>query len=260
MRGECAKGSSRAEHTVELAACTNPAIARPPGISGEPPTFNDTNVAKNAILQATGNWTTARPVSRALAICGLGVAFGAATSLSNWFASQFDPDSIARIPSLILDAGWTWAALGVLAGWLAAAPRSGTAAGVLRSAAAGVLVLVAATAAYFGVDSVARDEPFTSYMPEILRWWVASALAGPILGLVGAIARRPTVPGLLARLAIPVGATVHLLGLPSAATPVASSAVTAARAHRAGGRGGRISRGRRALRTKQAADGVTPDC
>ncbi len=31
-------------------------------------------------------------------------------------------------------------------------------------------------------------------------------------------------------------------------------------AHRAGGCGGRISRGHRALRTKQAADGVTPDC
>jgi len=116
------------EHTVELAADEPWTIARPPGISGEPPTFNDTNVAKDAILQMTGNWTTVRPVGRALAICGLGVAFGAATSLSNWLASQFDSDSIARIPSLILDAGWTWAALGVLAGWLAAAPRSSTAA------------------------------------------------------------------------------------------------------------------------------------
>jgi hypothetical protein len=48
--------------------------------------------------------------------------------------------------------------------------------------------------------------------------------------LVGALARRPTVPGLLARLAIPVGATLYVLGLaPAAGSPVASPAVTAAR-------------------------------
>ncbi|MGH7541329.1 MAG: hypothetical protein ACRELC_10045 [Gemmatimonadota bacterium] len=96
-----------------------------------------------------------------LAVCWLGLAFGAATSLSNELASPLEPDSITRIPSLILDVGWTWAVLAVLAGWLASAPR--------RAAAAGVLVLVAATAAYFVVDSIARDEPLGSCVPEILR-------------------------------------------------------------------------------------------
>ncbi|MGH7541328.1 MAG: hypothetical protein ACRELC_10040 [Gemmatimonadota bacterium] len=48
--------------------------------------------------------------------------------------------------------------------------------------------------------------------------------------MVGALARRPTVPGLFARLAIPIGATLQMLGLvPAAGRPVASPAVTAAR-------------------------------
>jgi hypothetical protein len=150
------------------------------------------------------------------------MGFGAATSLSNRLASPSEADSVTRIPSLVLDAGWTWAALGVLAGWLASTPR--------RGAAAGVLVLISATAAYFGVDAMLRDEPLASYRPEILRWSVASALAGPILGLVGVLARRPTAPGHFARLAIPVGATLQLLALPRAAgSGVANPAVTSAR-------------------------------
>ena len=166
---------------------------------------------------------------RLLAVCGLGVAFGAATSLSNWLGSQFDADSIARIPSLILDAGWTWAAFGILAGWLASAPRPSSAPRFLHAALASALGLIAATVAYFGVDAIVRDEPLGSYTAEMVRWWAASILAGPILGLVGALARSPTVPGLLARLVIPVAATLQMLGIPSAISPVASPAVTAAR-------------------------------
>ena len=158
---------------------------------------------------------------RLLAVCGLGVVFGAATSLSNWLGSQFDADSIARIPSLILDAGWTWAAFGLADG---SRPRLGRVPPL-----ASALGLIAATVAYFGVDAIVRDEPLGSYTAELVRWWGVSILAGPILGLVGALARSPTVPGLLARFVIPVAATPQVLGIPSAISPVASPAVTAAR-------------------------------
>ena len=128
----------------------------------------------------------------------LGASFGAATSLSNAGASQF-----AVVVSIILDVGWAWAGLAVAAGWLAGAPA--------RGALAAVLALLAATTAYYALDSVLREEPFALYWPELQRWWLASVACGPALGAVGAYVGRGGVRGLLAGLVVPVGALVQMV-------------------------------------------------
>jgi hypothetical protein len=142
-------------------------------------------------------------VGTSLGACALGSGFGAATSLSNRFDSQVEPDSFARVASLVLDAGWAWAALAVVAGWLAATP--------LRGAAAGVAALLAATTVYYAVDSIAGGDTVAWYWPELLRWWSASVVFGSVLGAVGSFARRPGVVGLLAALTIPFGATAQMI-------------------------------------------------
>ncbi|MGV9309556.1 hypothetical protein ACWDLG_39845 [Nonomuraea sp. NPDC003727] len=158
----------------------------------------------------------------------------------------------AEVASLLLDSGWAWAGLAVAAGWSATARTAGiraatrgaatartagdpatthgtdtaggpattrgagTAGGraVARGAVAGVLALIAATAAYYCLDSVLRDEPLSWYWPETVRWWVASVLFGTPLGAVGASIRRPGLAGLLAKLTVPVGAAVQMVVLP----------------------------------------------
>lgn len=171
---------------------------------------------------AAPNRRSVKFTSSVLGASALGAGFGAATSLSNGFASPFEPDSFARVASLVLDAGWAWAGLAVVAGWLAGAPA--------RGAVAGALALIAATSAYFGMDSIIREEPFAWYWPELLRWWLASVVFGPGLGAVGAYMRRPGVRGLLAGLTVPAGATVQMLVLPPGAeTPIETPAMKWAR-------------------------------
>jgi hypothetical protein len=146
-----------------------------------------------------------------LVACALGVAFGALTSITNGIASPSDRGDLVtfvRVTSLILAAGWAWAALAVVAGWLAGTPA--------RGAVSGVVALTAATTAYYGMDSIVRQEPLAWYGPEMLRWWLASVVCGPALGAIGAYARRPGLVGLLAGLAIPVGAAVQMIVLPPA--------------------------------------------
>jgi hypothetical protein len=145
-------------------------------------------------------------MSMVLGACALGAGFGAATSLSNRYDSHVEPDSFARVASLVLDAGWAWAALAVVAGWLAAAPA--------RGAVAGVVALLAATTVYYGTDTLIGDDALALYWPELLRWWLASAVAGSVLGAIGAYGRRPGAVGLLAGLTIPIGATVQMIVSP----------------------------------------------
>ncbi|PLW71470.1 hypothetical protein GQS52_18920 [Streptomyces sp. SCUT-3] len=145
----------------------------------------------------------------------VGAGFGAATSLINAVSSPYSLGapltdtvwmSAAKVLSLLMDAGWAWAALAVVVG-----RSAGTRA---RGAVAGVLALVAATAAYYATDSFARDEPFAWYGGEMLMWWAASVLFGSALGAVGAAVGRPGVIGLLAGLTVPVGAAVQMIILP----------------------------------------------
>ena len=135
----------------------------------------------------------------------LGAGFGATASLSNAGASQ-----LAVVVSILLGAGWAWAGLAVAAGWLAG--RTGT-----RAALAAVLALLAATTAYYALDSVLRDEPFGLYQQELHRWWLASAVCGPLLGVVGAYVERPGARGLLAALTVPAGALVQMVVHPPGA-------------------------------------------
>jgi hypothetical protein len=90
---------------------------------------------------------------------------------------------------------------------------------------AGAVSLMSATAAYYFMDSVLRDESATGYLGEARYWWLASLTLGPLLGSVGAMLVRSGVLGLLAMLIVPVGALVQTLflqpGLVSSSRPAA---------------------------------------
>ncbi|MFE1406043.1 hypothetical protein ACFW5D_20730 [Streptomyces sp. NPDC058770] len=140
-----------------------------------------------------------------------GVGFGAATSLINALSSPYAElgaplvgtvwADAAKLLSLLVDAGWSWAALAVAMGWLAGTP--------VRGASAGALALFAATGAYYATDAFAMGAD-----TDLVRWWVAGLPLGLILGAVGAAIRRPGLIGLLAALTVPVGAAVQMVVLP----------------------------------------------
>ncbi|HEV3001950.1 MAG TPA: hypothetical protein VGW75_14505 [Solirubrobacteraceae bacterium] len=143
----------------------------------------------------------------------VGATYGAAASLVNRLSVPADAggspvagtvlEPAARAASLVLDAGWAWAGLAVAAGWLVA--------GRARGAIAGLVTLLAATAAYFAVDHAIHQQ----WSWGDLRYWgVASVVLGPALGAVGAAIRRPGVGGLVASLTVPVGAAVQMVVLP----------------------------------------------
>ncbi|WP_053175100.1 hypothetical protein [Nonomuraea sp. SBT364] len=151
----------------------------------------------------------------------LGAAFGAATSLVNAVSHHFaDLDSRAatvsgvsplEIVTVLLDSGWAWAGWAVAVGWLVTRTT-----GSLPSAlTGGALTLLAATAAYSVMDTVVRGEPpATWYLSESVVWWVAAVVLGAPLGAIGACVGRSGVIGLLARLTVPVGASVQMAVLP----------------------------------------------
>ncbi|MFF0575004.1 hypothetical protein [Streptosporangium saharense] len=155
-----------------------------------------------------------------------------------------------EILSVMIDSGWAWAGAAVAVGWLVTRigenrpnenrPRAGRPnenrprvdssrdnplktdrpkdhpeknrpEALAKGAVAGVVALLAATAAYGFVDTFQSGGP---YMPEHPIWWVASVVFGAPLGAAGACAVRPGVVGLLARLVVPVGAAVQMVVLP----------------------------------------------
>ena len=140
-------------------------------------------------------------VARITAGVVLGAAWGALSSFTN--AATSPSGSVA---SLIANAGFAWAGVAVAAGALVGHRR--------RAAVAGVLVLIAMTTAYYGLDSVLRSEPFGWYWPEMRVWWLLSLPLGSVLGAVGASIERTGVIGLLAALTVPVGAVVEMFWLP----------------------------------------------
>ena len=152
----------------------------------------------------------------------LGAGYGSVVSLSNelslrladletrdWAAEAGSRAWAAEIASLILGAGWAWATLAVAAGWLAGARAA-------VAALSGALALLAATSGYYVTDSIVRQEPFGSYTREVLLWALASIVLGPALGLLGALIRHTGMPGLLARLSVPAGASLQMIVLPPA--------------------------------------------
>lgn len=146
----------------------------------------------------------------------LGAGWGAVSSLTNDVSSPYGTIGsrmvdtgwawAAEVASLIANAGWAWAGVAVAAGWLVGARA--------RGAADGVLALIAMTTAYYGMDSVLRQEPFASYWYEMRVWWLASLVFGSALGAVGGSIGRPGVIGLVAGLTVPIGAVVEMIWLP----------------------------------------------
>lgn len=162
-------------------------------------------------------------LARALVV---GAGFGAATALVNAFAlrsvdlesrtattSGWSP---AEIVSVLLDAGWAWAGLAVLTGWLVtrAGGDPAVSGSLARGAAAGALALLAATAAYGIVDMIGNGGHVSSHEPEAPVWWITSVVFGAPLGAIGACITSPGLIGLLARITVPVGAAVQMVVLP----------------------------------------------
>ncbi|GII52165.1 hypothetical protein Pth03_05540 [Planotetraspora thailandica] len=152
----------------------------------------------------------------------VGAGFGAATSLVN-AVSHNSADlessayttsgwSAAEIVSVLLDSGWAWAGLAVAAGWLLTRAEGSRRAAPAQGAAAGVLALLAATAAYSVADTIRSGGPWYESQQPV--WWVAGVIFGAPLGAVGACVRRPGAIGLFARLTVPVGAAVQMVVLP----------------------------------------------
>jgi hypothetical protein len=94
-------------------------------------------------------------------------------------------------------------------GWLVS--RSGPAA-LLRSALAGGLALICATAAYYGTDLLFDGGTWWSSTTRY--WLIGSVVLGPPLGAVGALIRRPGVAGTVAALVVPAGAALQMVLLP----------------------------------------------
>jgi hypothetical protein len=143
--------------------------------------------------------------------CACGLAFGAADSFVNAISSPYQSlgstvvgtawAGAAEVASLLLDAGWSWAALGVTAGWAA-----GT---LIRGMVAGTTALIAATIAYFCCDAALRGEPVS--VVEMGFWGIAALILGPMLGAVGDRIRQPRVQGAIAGLVVPVVAAIQMV-------------------------------------------------
>ncbi|MFE0588580.1 DUF6518 family protein [Micromonospora echinospora] len=152
----------------------------------------------------------------------VGTALGAVDSVVNhvpiWLgevgtarAERGVRSQVSEFASLILNAGWAWAAAAVLVGWLVSRPARPTA-GVLRGAVAGALALVFATTAYYAMDVLFDGGVWWDWRTRY--WLVGSVLLGPALGVAGASIRRPGPVGALAALLVPAGAAVQMVVLP----------------------------------------------
>ncbi|MEU7969737.1 hypothetical protein AB0D09_40840 [Streptomyces sp. NPDC049097] len=136
-----------------------------------------------------------------------GSVFGSLTSLANAVSSPYGPigaraaAGAGTVVSLLLDAGWSWAALAVVVGWAVATPA--------RSALAGVAALTAATVSYYVMDAYVWDAG-----TDMVVWLVVGVPLGLVLGAVGALVRRPGLTGLFAALVVPVGAAVQMVVIP----------------------------------------------
>ena len=117
----------------------------------------------------------------------------------------------AEFASLILDAGWAWAAAAVLVGWLVSR-NARPASAILRGAVAGSLALAFATAVYYAADLLSDGGGWWGVATEY--WLIASVVLGPGLGIAGALIRRRGVVGTIAALLVPAIAALQMVLLP----------------------------------------------
>ncbi|WP_158684376.1 DUF6518 family protein [Streptomyces somaliensis] len=189
-----------------------------------------------------------------------GTAFGAATSLANALSSPYSTlgapltgtlwAKTAKLLSLLMDAGWSWAALAVAMGWLATTRT--------RGALAGTLALITATTAYYTTDAYASGAGTNT-----VTWLKAALLFGPVLGAIGATIRRPGPAGLLAALTVPTGAATQMILMPPrphiTPTPATILAETIVWTAATLGAGWAIHRFRTEKRTTPPAQRAQPD-
>jgi len=156
---------------------------------------------------ARRGWWLALGAAAALAVVSLISNLTTVSQLSGqadtWLAIRFTL-------SKLVNAGTVWAGLPILSGWLVRRPLQAAAAGIVSGLTS--LVLHYGLGQLFGVfdSGIWTSNAF---------WFVAAAMFGGPLGLVGAIARRSDRWGLLGRLTVPVGAVLQPFALGMFTTP-----------------------------------------
>jgi hypothetical protein len=117
-----------------------------------------------------------------------------------------------RSVSVFVNAGTFWAGLSILAGWLVSGVPDGGRDGARAwsAAAAGALAGVAALVIHYGVGALTGLMEWGDFASNV-PWFVIAAVTGPVLGLIGRLARRPSGVGLAARLVVPIAALVEPL-------------------------------------------------
>ncbi|MFB9966738.1 hypothetical protein ACFFOP_29650 [Sinosporangium siamense] len=139
-----------------------------------------------------------------VSVLAVGGGFGAATSLVNAISHSFaDLESRAyttsgwsgaEIVSVLLDSGWAWAGLAVAAGWPVTRTEESRPVALAQGAAAGVLALLVATAAYSIVDTIRSGGQPLWYESKFV-WWFASVIfGGPLAGAAGIRQKHPALP------------------------------------------------------------------
>jgi hypothetical protein len=110
-----------------------------------------------------------------------------------------------RALDIVLNAGWLWAGVGVLAGRV---QRDKTVAALTATADVFLTVLT-----YWVVGSLQAEGTLglASLTPHIRAWLFIAVVAGPPLGLAGFWARRGGISGLAARLLIPAAIVMEEL-------------------------------------------------
>lgn len=141
---------------------------------------------------------TSRPLLALLIAAGFGCLTAGLVNLAD--------HPLARFGGYLLNAGWAWAGLAVLAGAIAAKPLAGAATGWL---AAGVALF-----AFDTTDAFVDGTALTTALRADLSWWAVSLVFCPLLGFVGSQVRRADRIGLLARLVVPVGAALEMVVRP----------------------------------------------
>ena len=112
--------------------------------------------------------------------------------------------------SKLVNAGTVWAGLAIMSGWLVRRP--------LQAAAAGIVSGLTALVAHYSVG-----QSLGMFDSEIWTanafWFTAAVAAGGPLGLIGGVARRSDLWGLLGRLTVPAGAVLEPFPLGMFTTP-----------------------------------------
>lgn len=108
--------------------------------------------------------------------------------------------ALRKTASKVVNAGVVWGGLAILAGWLVSSPWQAIVAGPAASLTALVV--------HYGAGGLTGWMPWDS-MSTNLEWFAAAVVLGPPLGLVGVLARRADLLGLVASLTVPAGAVLE---------------------------------------------------